>query len=153
MLDLSRLHNVVDCLFDSDCRSKMSQYAGQTTAYQYLMLGEVWVGPPQENYLYIGNNTKSTQLVAHEFADLLTLHGIEHVRTRQNFTPLILISTTGQVFRFVGLDMAFTDIIWRGMRYGRAFLDIDDKTLTQLDESTAFTQLGNNILMSGADII
>lgn len=152
MLDLFRLHSVIECLTDPTCRSTLYPHMGKTTAYQYLMLGEVWVGTPHEHYLYIGDNTKSAQLAAHGFADLLMLHGIERVRTRQNFTPLILISDAGQVFRFAGLDMALTDVIWHGTHYGRVFFDVCADVFA-IDKNTTLNQLANNIFTSGADIV
>jgi hypothetical protein len=70
-LDIDRLHAV-------DCSDYYSRQTGRTVRFAMSLLGDVWLGSPNNKYLYICDNSNRAKILLHEFAMILRDEQIYH---------------------------------------------------------------------------
>lgn len=138
-LDIDWLHNAVDLLVSGRYRHRRE---GKTVAYMMLMVGEVELGGPQNNYLYVGETALFTSRVQKEFIDIVNktvVAHVEHTRYR--------VSVDAQNFFFHSIDaLVQRPELVKGYSIDRIFMDIDDGTQRKLDKDGRLDNLFQALL-------
>jgi len=99
---------------------------GITTAYAYLMLGDIELGDVGNRYVYVGINHNEARRVMEGMADLISrVYGSDKITVNLSRLKITVISTN-VVFRFVG----YAEFVDRyrlgpfGEKIERIFLDV-----------------------------
>lgn len=142
-LDIERLHSVIHKLHND---AYLPRRAGVTTAYLYLMLGEVWGGSPNNKYLYVGHNFASSLDVARLFYDLLVGEGIQVVVARSQRT--IIQVENGQSFVFSWYGATKIPCFWKSTNYTRVFTDLQCGT-----QGWELACVKQNAILAGGDAV
>jgi hypothetical protein len=116
-LDIDRLHTVTQQILTGEAGNNVKRGDGRTTAYLYLMLGEVDGGDYGNDYMYVGYNLEKTM---QKFVEILLEAGypcsIEG--------PTINVPTTDQSFLFVLNTYSQLQLVFNGpLKFNRVFND------------------------------
>lgn len=139
-LDADRLHKVTETLLNGGYRYRKQ---GKTVAYLELMVGDLLLGDYDNTYLYIANSMERAEEVCSAMRALIvTTFGdsaIRHYSRRQ------IECEHGAKFYFGSVD--FTHSLLCGLRLDRAFVDLDDKQIHQLELSGKWQEFVERLLV------
>ncbi len=149
-LDIDWLHEATQLVVSGRYRHRRE---GKTVAYLHLMLGEVMLGGPHNNYMYVGENDMITGRVMRDFKSLAETVG-SNVELR-TYTK----ATCGaqQYFFFPITHLIAAPQKLATMSLDRIFMDIDDTTQKRLDAdgklSTLFSELTTRLAERRGDVV
>jgi hypothetical protein len=129
-LDIDTLHTATAHILNGTFSSYQHRRRRITTAFLYLMLGEVWVGNRGVTRLYVGKNSQDAKRVMAEFIDLLISDG----NTPITYCMVKLtVTTEHQVFKFVSITRMIDGFSLAGLRAEKVFFDQDLSLLLYSD--------------------
>ena len=148
VVDIERLHQVIEQLRSGGFRGKGE---GKTFAYLHLMANEVELGDGHNNYMYVGENARLTNWVAHEFVAYVSNMFGDNTISMQTSTSAC--TSNGQIYQFVGADTV--EKCGCGRTINRLFLDVSTDTRTRMasGKNHMFYQTILPMLLSRGDII
>ena len=131
--DIYQLHRVIERIHNGEF---FWRGEGQTTAYIYLMAGEVELGDPGNQYLYVGENEMCAKMAARDFLDLVVevYPEMSAYKKHLNWFPTTVILPHGQRFIFMGIDTFVLPQALKGVRFDRVFFDVSEQTQRQYDD-------------------
>ena len=145
-LDITRLHNITEHI-NNKTVSKLPNKGGVTTAYMYLMLGEVWTSTTSNNYVYVGKDPLNAFL---DFIHLLAYDtSPEFIKELYSIPDHRVVTDNGLTFKFVTLDRVIDDLFWHSTSYASVFFDIEIYLL----DNDQRNNLNKNVWGAGAELI
>lgn len=141
ILDVDKLHQSIEQLLGGHYRYRST---GATTAYLALMVGETWLGDPDNVYLYIGDGQVDT--VARQFAQQVRL-AWDGAATIAEYNHRVDVN--GQVFIFKSvLGMLKSHEFLHSVAIDRVFFDVGDATMVGKVDTTEAGQAMLNTLLA-----
>jgi hypothetical protein len=119
-LDIERLHSTIETITDSN-HPYRKRAMGVTTAYLYMMLGEVQVGDSGNCYIYVTASPKNAGTVREDFRRLLWT--TEQQESHSRDAMHIHLPETDQDFFFCSLDYFCLPFSFAGTRVHKVFFD------------------------------
>lgn len=119
-IDIDRLHRVAEYILANKI-TQLPHHEGCTTAFLYLMLGEIWTHNPGQHYVYVG---KVPHTVFLDFVGILVQEEVEITSLYSIPAPMILLPTK-QTFKFVDIQQVCNEVFWKGTTYNKIFFDED----------------------------
>lgn len=149
MLDIERLHKIVYKI--NNCHA-LDVQEGTTTAYLHLMMGEVWLGSRENQYVYIGRDTNHINQVCLQFLSMLTEDNQTSEFPKKDIKVLhrsdgyhVIINE--QSFVFITYLKANEPIFWCNRHFDRVFIDLNEyNSLLHLDIIQTIVAFGGDIL-------
>lgn len=145
LINIDRLHKSIELINSRQIHPHGIQ-RGITTAYLYLMLGEVWLGDIKNAYLYIGESRLQAEQMCRNFKELINEH-IENPRWLRTSRDMLVIDD--QFYMFISAKGVETIC---GQSYHRVFLDVSPETRDNLMNSEGMKCL-QAALVDGGDIV
>ena len=127
MLDIEKLHENVQKINNDEILENLT---GASTAYKHLMMGEVWLGARENQYVYIGQNPNHINDVCLQFLAMLnedqnnTEYPKKDIRIIHRRGYHVLVDR--QCFIFATHQTASEPIFWAGIHIDRVFIDLND---------------------------
>ena len=127
-LDIDKLHNCVQKI--NQCEY-LPPNSGTTTAYLNLMIGEVWLGNPHNQYVYIGNDRGHVKNICLDFIVLLHMDQLTSEFSKKNIQVIYQnnyhhVLVNEQLFLFIDCIKANDPKFWIGKDINRVFIDINE---------------------------
>jgi hypothetical protein len=109
------------------------------------MLGEVELGGPHNNYLYVGETSTFTSYVQQEFVSLVTRTFPSATVVDQRTPNKVLVNAQQYFFHPIDLLIDRPHVV-RTYALDRIFMDIDDGTQRKLDKTGRLEGLFRELL-------
>ena len=112
-------------LEDVNLMSDLPRTQGRTFMFIMQMLGEAWLGDPNNKYLFIGERFDHSRDIMCQFAEILKDEGFTIKRAAGNLEVLRPKPCT---FRFIGPDRLTIERNSRGIRWDDVYVDLTYET-------------------------
>lgn len=129
-LDITLLHTATTHILEGTLSEYNHKQMGITTAYLYLMLGEVWVGNENATHIYVANNYENSKHAMIRFIHLLNEDNTSFVVTG-DFDNMV-VTTDQQTFKFTTRTNLLDAIGTIGANVEKVFLDQDISATSHL---------------------
>ena len=129
MLDIELLHQNVQKINNGE---RIGYRCGATTTYQHLLMGEVWLGSRDNQYVFIGLNRNHVNMVCLKFLAMLNedQQGSEYPKKDirvMHANGWYHVIVDSQFFTFVDYIKAREPNFWAGKDIARIFIDLNDR--------------------------
>jgi hypothetical protein len=145
MLDIDRLHRVLDQIYAGD---STGAGAGRTTAYMHMLLGEVWLADAGSCFVYVAETPTMARHAMLQF--LVYVSNEPTVQMRHTTTRQIILDPTHISFFFVDVDYFVRRFAFLGTAVSKVFIDVPPINSTAYD---AAVNKAHQLHTNGTDII
>jgi len=123
-------------LEDVNLWSDLPRAQGRTFMFIMQMLGEAWLGDPDNKYLFIGERFDHAYDIMYQFAEILKDEGFV-IEVDRSIGKLEVLGPKPCKFRFIGPDRLTIERNSRGIRWDDVYVDLTyetaDKVHRELD--------------------
>jgi hypothetical protein len=126
MIDIDKLH---ECVIKIN-NPELGELLYATPVYLHLMMGEVWLGSKENQYVYIGINDEHVNTTCSEFLKMLNIDQSDSEYPKKDIRVIhrgdgYHVIVNNQVFIFATYIKASEPIFWGGRYIDRVFIDLD----------------------------